>query len=191
MSIGFVGSRPIALSEKQPRYAIGGGSSVLAGVNGSKNMNRTIERDLASRIGAQATDTAKEITTASGTYLILIRLADNMPLSIPTLRIDAIAPGLYVYAGSARGPGGLRARIGRHLRRGKRCHWHIDHLTEAAASLRAFPVPDGNECELVQRLIESGYYHPPIPGFGSSDCRLCVSHLLEAHQAITGEAQCQ
>lgn len=154
-------------------------------------MSRTIESDIASRVGAKATNATQAITTAPGAYLILIQLTDSVPLPIPTLPISTLPAGHYVYAGSARGPGGLRARIGRHLRRGKRLHWHVDHLTEAAASLLAFPVPDGDECMLVQRLIESGYYHHPTPGFGSSDCRICISHLLEAYEAAIGEAQCQ
>ena len=154
-------------------------------------MKRTIESDIASRLGVKATNAPNTITTATGAYLILIQLTDSVPLAIPTLPINALPAGHYVYAGSARGPGGLRARIGRHLRRGKRRHWHVDHLTETAVSLLAFPVPDGDECMLVRTLLESDYYHPPAPGFGSSDCRLCVSHLLEAHEAAIGEVQCQ
>lgn len=154
-------------------------------------MSRAIARDIASRVGAKATNMANEVTTSPGAYLILIQLTDCVPLPIPALPINTLSVGHYVYAGSARGPGGLRARIGRHLKRGKRRHWHVDHLTETAMSLLAFPVPGGNECKLVQLLIESGYYHSPAPGFGSSDCRICVSHLLEAHEVAIGGALCQ
>ncbi|MFL5280923.1 MAG: DUF123 domain-containing protein [Rhodopila sp.] len=31
----------------------------------------------------------------------------------------SLLPGRYLYAGSARGPGGMRARLDRHLRRNK------------------------------------------------------------------------
>ena len=43
-----------------------------------------------------------------------------------------LAPGCYVYAGSARGPGGIRARVRRHLRPDKTPHWHIDQVTAYA-----------------------------------------------------------
>ena len=42
-----------------------------------------------------------------------------------------LAAGQYAYVGSAHGPGGLRARVGRHLRAEKPLHWHIDYLTAA------------------------------------------------------------
>lgn len=154
-------------------------------------MNRAIGNDIASRIGVKATSTANAITTAPGAYLILIQLTDSVSLPIPTLPINELPAGHYLYAGSARGPGGLRARIGRHLRRGKRLHWHVDHLTETAMSLLAFPIPDRDECMLVRSLRDSGYYHPPAPGFGSSDCRNCTSHLLEAHEAAIGGTKCR
>lgn len=154
-------------------------------------MARAIENDIACRIGVNAVGSANAITTAPGAYLILIELVDTARLPIPALQVGALPAGHYIYAGSARGNGGLRARIARHLRRGKKQHWHVDHLTEAAATLLAFPVPDGNECILVRSLIESGYYHPAVPGFGSSDCRTCVSHLLEAQLADIGGTQCR
>jgi Uri superfamily endonuclease len=109
-------------------------------------------------------------------------------LSLAAFNGVTLSAGRYVYAGSARGPGGLRARIARHLRRGKPRHWHVDHLTEAATSLRAFPVAGGNECALVGKLLKSKRYRHPLPGFGSSDCRRCVSHLLES---LIGENQCR
>ncbi len=54
-----------------------------------------------------------------GAYLLLIDLAAPLALAIPRLGVATLAPGRYVYGGSAYGPGGLRARIGRHLRADK------------------------------------------------------------------------
>ena len=36
--------------------------------------------------------------------------------------------GTWLYVGSARGPGGLAARVGRHWRDGVPKHWHMDYL---------------------------------------------------------------
>jgi Uri superfamily endonuclease len=101
-----------------------------------------------------------------GAYVLLIRLE---------LAAAGLPPGRYLYCGSARGPGGLRARLGRHLRRGKSIRWHVDRLTEAGEALGAWVFPGGDECALVAAL---GHLPVPIRGFGSSDCRRCAAHLL-------------
>jgi Uri superfamily endonuclease len=61
------------------------------------------------------------------------------------------------------------------MRKGKLVHWHIDQLTERGAVTGAWIVPKGRECDLVTMLARLPM---PIPGFGSSDCRRCRSHLL-------------
>jgi Uri superfamily endonuclease len=49
-------------------------------------------------------------------------------------------------------------------------------LTTAAGTvLGAWAFPGGDECELAAGMSE---LPRPIPGFGSSDCQNCVSHLL-------------
>lgn len=128
-----------------------------------------------------ATDSA-ELPDRPGAYLLLIHLPAALPLRIGALPRAVLLAGCYVYAGSARGPGGIRARAGRHLRQGKRLHWHIDHLTEAA-DCWAFAVPGGRECDLVQKLLARSGYEVALAGFGSSDCRHCASHLLTALSA--------
>ena len=89
-----------------------------------------------------------------------------------------IGPGVFVYAGSAHGAGGMRARLARHFRADKRPHWHIDRLSVAAASLAALALPQGDECAIIAALLGQAGFTPPLPGFGSSDCRCCPSHLL-------------
>ena len=118
-----------------------------------------------------------------GAYLLLLRLAAPLPLRIPALGTAMLPAGCYVYAGSARGPGGIRARAGRHLLRGKPLRWHVDRLTETAAARWAFAVPGGRECDLVQALLARPDYEVALAGFGSSDCRRCASHLLAAPRA--------
>ncbi|MBT3330864.1 MAG: GIY-YIG nuclease family protein [Rhodospirillaceae bacterium] len=117
-----------------------------------------------------------------GAYALLIQLPRSLTLPIPRLQSPTLAPGLYVYCGSARGPGGLAARVGRHLRAEKPIRWHVDHLTtggeNAGRVLDVLCLPDGDECELVGQLGAMSGVAVPVPGFGSSDCRQCRSHLL-------------
>jgi len=87
-------------------------------------------------------------------------------------------PGTYLDLGSAYGPGGLPARLRRHLRADKRPHWHVDHLTTAGTVVRVFALLNGRECDLVEFALQVPAIHAPIAGFGSSDCRRCASHLL-------------
>jgi Uri superfamily endonuclease len=118
--------------------------------------------------------TAAEAPAAPGAYALLVAL-DAPTLVHAGRRSALLPPGRYLYCGSAKGPGGLRARLGRHMRRGKTRRWHIDQLTEAGRVLGAFIVSGGDECALVAA-------HAPLPvpldGFGSSDCPRCRSHLL-------------
>ncbi|HYA22015.1 MAG TPA: DUF123 domain-containing protein [Thermoproteota archaeon] len=93
----------------------------------------------------------------------------------------AFHPGLYLYVGSARGPGGLRARVARHLRRDKVRKWHIDYLT-ASSSFNLIGVFMGMskkwmESALVTELIKEGM-DQIIPRFGNTDDSKTESHLL-------------
>jgi Uri superfamily endonuclease len=116
-----------------------------------------------------------------GAYALLIRL--DAPVSFARGGgTVVIAPGWYVYAGSANGPGGIRARLRHHLRGQKRPHWHVDHLTNAAAWVEALALPGGSECAIVARLDAAGLTLP-LAGFGSSDCRACIAHLLRWTEA--------
>jgi len=78
---------------------------------------------------ADRTLSAAALPAAPGTYCLWLQL--ETPLRIPVGRIGELSlpPGLYAYAGSALGPGGLQARAGRHLRAEKPLRWHIDWLT--------------------------------------------------------------
>jgi Uri superfamily endonuclease len=89
--------------------------------------------------------------------------------------------GPYLYVGSARGAGGLRARVGRHLLGGGARHWHIDYLRADAEVLGAFyTVTDRMlECEWSQTLAQLPRAFIPVPHFGSSDCKSgCTAHLI-------------
>jgi len=105
-------------------------------------------------------------------------VAEPVTLRIGRLGTHEFPAGYYAYAGSALGPGGLAARVGRHLRREKRLHWHIDYLLEAAevVDVRVEPGSERRECEWARRLLAAGGA-VVAPGFGASDCR-CATHLV-------------
>ncbi len=113
-----------------------------------------------------------------GAYVLVIKLAHDVPVSLPKRSPTMIGAGTYYYVGSANGPGGMAARLKRHMKQDKKVHWHVDQLTTKAASVAALAVAGGNECQLGALLTESGRYRPAIKGFGSSDCSICDSHLL-------------
>ena len=116
---------------------------------------------------------ASEAPATLGAYVLALRL--DAPLDVRVGKIVATLPtGDYLYCGSARGPGGLRARLARHMRSQKRAHWHIDQITAVATVLGAFVDEDGDECALNAAL---GDLPIPVAGFGSSDCRRCAAHL--------------
>jgi Uri superfamily endonuclease len=129
-------------------------------------------------VGPERTDA---LPAGPGAYLLAIRLDRPAPLPPRLVRpgLETLPAGWLVYAGSARGPGGLRARLGRHLRPDKARRWHVDWLTAApGATVRAWPVPDGRECALVAAVLAWPGASVPVPGFGSSDCPRCPAHLL-------------
>jgi Uri superfamily endonuclease len=106
---------------------------------------------------------------------------------MPRFGSVTLTAGLYVYVGSAHGPGGLRARVGRHLREAKPRHWHIDYLTAAlpVAHVVASETTASLECVWVKRLSALAGASVPIPGFGSSDCRNhCPAHLIRLPNSL-------
>jgi Uri superfamily endonuclease len=111
-----------------------------------------------------------------GAYVLLIQLAESLPVKLVGRPEVELAPGHYLYCGSARGPGGIKARVGRHMAQDKSIRWHVDRLTTKGAVLGAWVFPGGHECELVSMLAGMPI---PIAGFGASDCVTCKSHLLE------------
>jgi Uri superfamily endonuclease len=113
--------------------------------------------------------------SAPGAYILQIDLAEAVLVSTARQPPIGLLPGRYFYCGSANGPGGLRSRLARHMRHGKSLHWHIDQLTERGAVTGTWIVRNGRECDLVAMLAPLPM---PIPGFGSSDCSRCLSHLL-------------
>jgi Uri superfamily endonuclease len=118
-----------------------------------------------------------------GIYTLIVEILEPMSTKIGSLGIIRFPASLYLYTGSALGPGGVEARVGRHLRCRKRLFWHIDHLTvDRRITVVAHVAVDclrRMECRINQKLA-SLPKAAPILRFGASDCNhSCASHLIQ------------
>ena len=117
-----------------------------------------------------------------GTYVLALWLEAPCELSVGRLGAFRFPAGWYLYVGSAFGPGGLLARLGRHWRRlasGKHAHWHLDYLREQAVWAGAWGCDSSHrlECTWAATLHRLPGAEIVVPGFGASDCR-CRTHLV-------------
>lgn len=114
-------------------------------------------------------------------YVLHLFLSRPQALVIGRLGQHHLSAGHYFHVGSAGGAGGLRSRIGRHLRGNGKRYWHIDTL-RAAAEVREllYTVTDTPlECTWSQALARLPEAFIPIPHFGAGDCRSgCAAHLI-------------
>jgi len=113
-----------------------------------------------------------------GTYALVLEAVAANDVQIGKLGVLHLRPGIYVYVGSALGPGGLAARVGRHARKEKMLRWHIDYLR---AESRLVEVWYGigkqrRECRWANAFGKLPGASVPLAGFGASDCG-CPSHL--------------
>ena len=123
--------------------------------------------------------TADAWPSGPGTYILFF--VPQTAIAVGKLGSLQLAPGYYAYVGSAHGPGGLNARLRRHLRRDKRTHWHIDYLTTVLPIRHVYAVESEQklECAWVRYLLALPGARAPILGFGNGDCREgCPAHLL-------------
>jgi Uri superfamily endonuclease len=120
-----------------------------------------------------------QIPSAMGTYALALELPVRTEVSVGKLGSFLLEPGPYIYFGSARGSGGLRARIARHLRINKALRWHVDYLRPFCTPIAIwYAVSDERlECAWAQAALHLPGTQAPVRGFGSSDCR-CATHLV-------------
>ncbi|MFH1804891.1 MAG: GIY-YIG nuclease family protein [Pseudomonadota bacterium] len=125
-------------------------------------------------------DVLAHLPKTTGAYVLVIELAHDLMLQNKRFAGITLRKGTYLYCGSAKGPGGIAARVKRHCRAEKKPHWHVDDLTANGAGRvsAAWIVPGGNECALREKGASIPGVSIPVPGFGSSDCNICQSHLL-------------
>ena len=115
-------------------------------------------------------------------YALVFKLKHGFKGRVGSLGEVVLEPGIYVYIGSARGGGGLRARILRHISRSKRIHWHIDYVTMSKGYEPLLAVytktEDDVEEEIARNLISYNAFSIACQRFGSTD-KNSPSHLLK------------
>ena len=129
--------------------------------------------------GLTAADSLVPNSGVSGTYVLILRSTRGSPVVVGQLGVLHLEPGYYAYVGSALGPGGLGARLGRHLQGPGRVHWHIDYLRAQADPVEAWYSfghlrREHRWSDALQSRSDAAI---PLLGFGASDCR-CDSHLF-------------
>jgi Uri superfamily endonuclease len=134
------------------------------------------------------------IRAQPGTYALILFSPTKKTIEVGRLGPLPLQRGFYVYLGSARGPGGVRARLAHHQKVSRRPHWHIDYL-RAATELRGIWCSyeqAGTEHQWAEAVKGLPGAQIPLAGFGSSDCD-CESHLyffetrpLLPHRALLG-----
>ena len=125
-----------------------------------------------------------EFPAQRGTYALLLGVDAPLRLAVGRLGKFELAAGHYLYVGSAHGAGGLRARVGRHLRAEKKPHWHIDTMTARAPVIAVAwsAAPERLECVWAGRVAALAGVRVPIARFGASDCG-CAAHLFGVPRA--------
>ncbi|HEY66983.1 MAG: GIY-YIG nuclease family protein [Chloroflexi bacterium] len=115
----------------------------------------------------------------SGTYVLVLRLPRSATVTVGRLGRFRFPAGWYAYVGSACGPGGLAARVTRHLREPKPRHWHVDYLRACAWPVAIWYAVGirKRECTWARVLSDLPGASIPVPRFGASDCR-CPAHLI-------------
>jgi Uri superfamily endonuclease len=138
-----------------------------------------------------------DLPSQPGTYALLLEATTTQDVPVGKLGVLRMLPGIYVYVGSALGPGGLAARIERHALREKVLHWHIDYLRAETRLVAVWFARGANqgECRWSRMLERADGALIPLDGLGSSDCR-CRSHLqyfadLSAADAVRSKLKCR
>ena len=125
--------------------------------------------------------TEKKLPPSKGSYALFLKLVKEQLIRLPKFGPVLFPTGIYVYTGSAKGSGGLRARVSRHIRVEKSKHWHIDWFRPFAEIIGVYYTisQDSHECNWAMSLKERSMARVLVHGFGASDCKQgCGSHLL-------------
>ena len=130
-----------------------------------------------------------ELLSTSGTYAIWFRSNRKNIIEIGKLGQLKLLPGFYVYVGSAFGPGGIKARVGRHLRMEKTLRWHIDYLRQYTTPVEIWLAYEKHlEHRWSERIDKTPTTRIPLAGFGSSDCN-CPTHLFYSEEIVQTPAE--
>lgn len=121
-----------------------------------------------------------------GTYILVLNVAEPTLIKVGSLGLVKLDAGYYAYVGSARG--GLRGRVGRHIRvsRSKvgKLRWHIDYLLISSSVKLHYVIYVANayiEHVVAEALSVNQLIKVAVKGFGSTDCN-CVTHLFRINE---------
>ena len=123
-----------------------------------------------------------------GSYTLTGVLIEPARIAVGRIGVFDFPAGLYVYCGSALGPGGLRARLCHHARRAEHPTWHFDYLRPCLTLVGGWfaLTTQRLECVWGQALSRLPGALIPAPGFGARDCRRgCPAHLFHLPDAGT------
>ncbi|MDH5218331.1 MAG: GIY-YIG nuclease family protein [Gammaproteobacteria bacterium] len=125
-----------------------------------------------------------ELLAEPGTYALWLRSETNHIVEIGKFGRLQMVPGFYIYIGSAFGPGGIKARVGRHLRQEKNLRWHIDYLRQYTSPVKVWLAYEKHlEHQWAGKINKHRKTSIPLAGFGSSDCR-CPTHLFYSEEIL-------
>jgi Uri superfamily endonuclease len=118
---------------------------------------------------------------SSGAYQLFIHINKEIELKIGKLGTFQFSVGNYIYTGSAMK--NLHQRVARHQRKEKKLKWHIDYLLNnenvTITHIKIYKSETKDECKINQNSINEFNASIPVNGFGSSDCKICISHLIK------------
>ena len=127
------------------------------------------------------------IETGPGSYALCLLVEQTVQIQVGNAGVFDFLPGIYIYAGSAQGPGGVSARLNHHLHLAKSPHWHLDWLRPYAKIILGYFVlaEERLECRWSKALSHLPGSRIPVAGFGASDCQNgCPAHLISLANVI-------
>lgn len=119
-----------------------------------------------------------------GIYTLILRVDDEALVEVGSLGALEISKGFYAYIGSGKGPGGVRARLCRHIHGCGKKHWHIDYLHGIAKPVGFTYCCSEDRDEYWLYKLYKEVFTPRFRGFGSSDDRRAFSHLFKCGDSI-------
>lgn len=119
------------------------------------------------------------VPSSPGTYILILEASARRRIRIGALGMLELNPGFYAYVGSARGSGGLAARLAHHRRRTRSPHWHVDYLRCHTVFREVWLAQGAAELEHGWAGVLGSIRTASIPlaRFGATDCG-CRSHLF-------------
>ncbi len=117
------------------------------------------------------------IEGCKGTYILLLKNHEDKEVMVGSLGKIRFQKGIYAYIGSARGPGGVRARLCRHVKGSGRIRWHIDYLRRITVVVGYVYSCEGPPEHIIAQNC-TRLMKPVVEGFGSTDDPYSKTHLF-------------